>query len=140
VRLKAFRGTILVVDDEGDVREALKLALELEGYRVFTAAHGREALEQLRAGLLPGVVLLDLMMPVMNGPEFLQAMRSDPRFVTLPVVIVTAFSRMADELHGRGLEAQGFLEKPIDFGVLLDTIAGQGPGAIGHEGQRAEPR
>jgi CheY-like chemotaxis protein len=128
------------VDDERDVREALKLALELEDYRVATAAHGRDALDQLHAGLTPSLILLDLMMPVMNGVDFLHAVRSDPRFAAFPVVVVTAFSRMADELHGRGLQAQGFVGKPIDFDHLLDTITTHGRGIAAYGEPRAEPR
>jgi CheY-like chemotaxis protein len=122
----ARRRTVLVVDDERDVRDALRLTLEIEGYDVCTAAHGADALGQLEGGLMPSVVLLDLMMPVMNGPDFLHALRANPRFVDLPVIVVTAFSRMADDLRARGLAAQAFVQKPIDVDDLLAIIRDQG--------------
>jgi CheY-like chemotaxis protein len=125
-RQTGTRPTILVVDDERDVREALRLSLEIEGYDVCTAMNGLEALDLLAAGLRPSAVLLDLMMPVMNGPDFLHALRCDPRFVDLPVVVLTAFTRIASDVRARGLAAQGFLAKPIDVDDLLATLRARG--------------
>ena len=82
--------TILVVEDNDDVREMMTVTLELEGHEVYTAANGRQALAQLENGLRPCVILLDLMMPVMNGWEFRSALQRDERFKDIPVVVVSA--------------------------------------------------
>jgi CheY-like chemotaxis protein len=110
---------ILVVDDDGDTREMLREVLELDGYRVAAASNGREALERLRAGLAPALVLLDIMMPVMSGAELLAELRRDPRFAHLPVVLVSAFGRLVEPLAAL---AQGWLPKPIDFEQLMDLV------------------
>jgi CheY-like chemotaxis protein len=122
--------TILVVDDERDVREALELSLSVAGYEVVTARHGREALDLLGRGLRPSLVLLDLMMPVMNGRDFLVALRSQHEFDQLPVVVVTAFGRMAGEFSALGLQTQGFVPKPAYLDVLLGAIQS----GLGHVG------
>jgi CheY-like chemotaxis protein len=128
--------TILVVDDERDVREALELSLSLEGYQVVTARHGREALDLLERGLRPSLVLLDLMMPVMNGRDFLAALRGQPEFDQLPVVVVTAFGRMAAEFSALGLQTQGFVPKPASLAVLLDAVrSGLGHAGTAYEGE-----
>lgn len=82
---------VLLVDDESDLRETLALALEHESFRVLEAANGREALALLEASEeLPDVVVLDLMMPVMNGVAFLEACRTRPRLAGLPIVVLSA--------------------------------------------------
>jgi CheY-like chemotaxis protein len=106
----------LVVDDNDDVREMMTVALELEGHHVYTAANGQQALTQLENGLRPAVILLDLMMPVMNGWEFRSALKRDKRFSDIPVIVVSA---LGGDLVGQpGL----FLGKPIDVDVLLDVV------------------
>jgi CheY-like chemotaxis protein len=89
VALTADTSCALVVEDELDLREAIADLLELEGYRVATAANGREALDQL-AAKTPGIVLLDLMMPVVDGWQVLDAMRRDERLRGVPVVVISA--------------------------------------------------
>src|SRR5437879_1941083 len=85
------RHTVLVVEDDDSLRDALVDALHDEGYVVVTAVNGKEALEFLgQSPSKPCLVLLDLMMPVMNGWTFLTAVRSDPRFADLRVCIVSA--------------------------------------------------
>ena len=108
--------TILVVEDNDDVREMMTVALELEGHTVHTAANGRQALAQLENGLHPSVILLDLMMPVMNGWEFRSALKRDSRFRDIPVVVVSAVG--GDLVGQTGI----FLEKPIDVDTLLDVV------------------
>ncbi len=111
---------ILIVDDDPDIRDALSQAFELEGYTVALAQHGRDALSKLRGGTSPKFILLDLMMPVMNGAEFLVELRADPELRPLPVVMVTAFgSRAAPCME----EVQGFLPKPVDLDTLLELAA-----------------
>ena len=110
---------ILVVDDDVDTREMLREVLELDGYRVALAANGRDALERLRSGLAPALVLLDVMMPVMSGAELLTELRRDPRFARMPVVLVSAFGQIAEPL---AVLAQGYLPKPIDLDRLTDLL------------------
>jgi CheY-like chemotaxis protein len=112
-------GSILIVDDEPEIRDALGLALELEGYRVISAANGRDALSVLREQV-PALVLLDLMMPVMDGAELLRVLRDDPRLRGVPVYLITAFSQISPEAAAR---AQGYLGKPVDLDRLLEIAA-----------------
>jgi len=112
---------VLVVEDDRDVRESLVAVLEDAGYRVMSAADGRVALEVLRAGPLPAVILLDLMMPVMDGFEFRAEQKRDPALDHIPVVVFTARWYPA-ELGGR-LEANGYLTKPIRVDALLELVS-----------------
>jgi CheY-like chemotaxis protein len=111
---------ILIVDDDADIRESLQLALELEGYMVHTARHGGDAWAMLEGGLRPALMLLDLAMPVLSGPELLERLRADERLAALPVVILTAFGTLAAGVADR---AQVSLHKPVDLGTLLSTVA-----------------
>src|SRR4051794_15472510 len=112
--------TILLVEDDFDVREALAETLREEGYTVDCACDGEEALQYLRGGGRPGLILLDLMMPRMSGSEFRMVQRVDPALSHLPVVLLSADSRMEDK--ARVLHADGAIRKPIDLGELLATI------------------
>ena len=111
---------ILVVDDDADIREALQLALELEGYAVETARHGGEAWERLRSRPPPALMLLDLAMPVLNGPGLLALLRADERLRSLPVVLITAFGPLAGTVYAG---VQGFIAKPIELDLLLAIVA-----------------
>src|SRR3954470_23175677 len=82
--------TVLVVDDDQDIREALCDLLADAGYRAASVANGKEALIYLKSGELPCVILLDLMMPVMDGWEFRRQQQGDPRLSKIPVVVITA--------------------------------------------------
>ncbi len=87
-------GALLLVDDDERVREALVALLEAQGYPVVGAANGREALDVLRVrGLRPGLILLDLMMPVMDGWQFRAAQLADAELATVPVVVFSAHPR-----------------------------------------------
>jgi CheY-like chemotaxis protein len=111
--------TILVVDDEYAVVEALSALLEDEGYAVATAANGEEALHALDDGLAPDLVLLDVMMPRMDGREVLRALRADPARRALPVIVMSAASQ---PLPPEQLGDAVFLPKPFDLKRLLGTI------------------
>ena len=92
--------------------------LTLEGFVATTVANGREALEYLRQGDRPDIILLDLMMPVMDGWEFRRKQQSDPALATVPVVVLSALHhrRAAD------VDAVAFLKKPLDFDRLLELV------------------
>jgi CheY-like chemotaxis protein len=81
---------ILLVEDDDLLRGAMKMVLEWEGYRVACAGDGREALDYLRGGERPSVILLDVMLPVLDGRQFRQEQRRDPDLAAVPVVVVSA--------------------------------------------------
>ncbi len=107
--------SVLVVDDESDIREAVAEVLADEGYVVHGAGDGAEALRKARA-VHPNIVLLDLMMPGMNGWEFRAAQKGDPELSDIPVVVLSALGRVA------GMDAAGFIQKPFDLDELLDAV------------------
>lgn len=109
---------ILIVEDDEAIRETLRIMLALEGYDVNTASNGKEALELLLHGERPSLILLDLMMPVMNGFEFAAALQKDARISSIPFVLLTAFAEQA----GKVVNAKGVLSKPLEFELLFRTL------------------
>jgi len=107
---------VLVVDDDPDLLDVTSFVIETEGMAVETARDGEEALALLHAGRLPALVLLDLMMPVMNGWEFLAAIANDPSLEGLPVVVLTAGD------HTQVPGALEVLSKPMDLTALLRVV------------------
>ena len=114
----AAETSVLVVEYDFDLRDALVPILEYEGHRVVSAANGREALDRLKAMPLPSLILLDLMMPVMNGWQFRAEQQHDPQFAHIPVVIVTALAVN----NRQALGAEAVLTKPLDFDRLLKVV------------------
>jgi CheY-like chemotaxis protein len=114
------KSSVLVVEDDVDVREALVVFLQGEGYDVVEAEHGQEALQRLRSGPRIGLILLDLMMPVMNGWQFREAQTKDPSLAEIPVVIVTADHGAVKKAAAAG--AAGCLLKPVELGDVLDYV------------------
>ena len=113
-------GPILLVEDDPDIREALRGVLEEEGYGVEEAENGRAALDRLHGQRPPSLILLDWMMPIMDGSEFLTAMRQESSLEPIPVVVVSAWTEAAKE-EANGV--QGFLQKPVHIDDLLATAA-----------------
>jgi CheY-like chemotaxis protein len=113
--------TILIVEDDADIREAMAAFLEAEGYPIAEAANGQEALRLLRSQRMFCLVLLDLYMPVMNGWEFREEQLRDPTIAGIPVVIVSA-DRTARQKASQ-LRAIDYMVKPIEFSALLGTVA-----------------
>jgi len=113
-------GRVLVVDDEPMVRETLGQVLTDEGYVVDLAVDGKTALECVQAAR-PDVILLDLMMPGMNGRQFLQALRDEPGYAWVPVMIMTAVHGL--EVNLATLGATEVVEKPFNVDELLDKVA-----------------
>ncbi|MCP3167834.1 ATP-binding protein [Myxococcus qinghaiensis] len=110
---------ILVVDDDVDIRATLSDYLEDEGYSVAGAANGREALEYLRAHPSTSVILLDLMMPVMDGFRFRSEQKNDPKVASIPVVVMTA----RGAVDPRTLDVQDVIAKPLNLTKLMEAIA-----------------
>ena len=113
------RGRVLIVEDDSDLRETLSEILTDEGYRVWSAEHGQAALDCLRDGSKPCLILLDLTMPVMNGWQFRAEQREDPDLCEIPVVVISAGANLADQVVPLGIH--DFIRKPIQLGQLLAT-------------------
>lgn len=116
-----MKKTILVVEDDLAIRESLIELLEQEGYASVAAANGQQALEQLRRPLAIDLILLDLMMPIMDGRIFLQRLRAEHSTTLrdVPVVLLTAAGDRATDVDG----VSTIIKKPIDVDHLLKTIA-----------------
>lgn len=116
------RGLILLVEDDGDIGQTISEVLEQEGYGVILARDGHQALDCLRgASQQPQVIVLDLMMPVMDGWEFRAEQRKIAASCTVPVLIVSADGNMRRNTDDIG--AAGYLRKPFDIEELLDALA-----------------
>jgi CheY-like chemotaxis protein len=109
---------VLIVEDDVELRDMMAELLTLEGFVATTVANGREALEYLRRGDRPDIILLDLMMPVMDGWEFRRKQQSDPALATVPVVVLSAL----DHRRAAEVDAVAFLKKPLDFDRLLELV------------------
>jgi CheY-like chemotaxis protein len=112
------RRTVLVVDDDADIRETLTEVLRGAGVEVVTAADGLEALRILRTGPAPCLVLLDLMMPIMDGYEFLEVQRADPVLAAIPTAVITA-GYLVDSARTGDVP---LLRKPVGLRGLLAVI------------------
>jgi CheY-like chemotaxis protein len=119
--LSRARACVLLVEDDSEIRDSLGAVLEHGGYDVVGVANGLEALQKLREGLRPRLILLDLMMPVMDGWQFRHAQLEDPSLAKIPVVVLSALSGLRDP-DSPSLVASEFLTKPVDVPSLLDTI------------------
>ncbi|MET0594658.1 MAG: response regulator [Polyangiaceae bacterium] len=113
-------GNILIVEDDDDIREALTQILELEGYVVREAVNGREALELTAKGPTPDLILLDLMMPVMDGWQFRAEQLKDPVLSKVPVVVISADAGVHEKVTTFG--AAAVLPKPISLDRLLRAV------------------
>jgi len=111
--------TVFIIEDDLDTRDMLARFLELEGYRVEAAANGRQALDRLSNGAAACVIVLDLMMPVMDGWEFRKHQVEDARLKHIPTIVVSAAGR--DRLAK--ISANAYLSKPVDMDELLEHVS-----------------
>jgi CheY-like chemotaxis protein len=109
---------VLIVEDDADLRDMMAQLLSLEGLNAATVANGREALEYLHEAGRPDVILLDLMMPVMDGWEFRRRQQADPSLSSVPVIVLSAL----DPARAADVNANAFLKKPLDFDRLLALV------------------
>ena len=115
--LAAVTRRVLVVDDDLETCEMMAQLLEFEGFEARMATNGRDALDQLASGFRPDVIVLDLMMPVMDGRQFLQCRHADSEYAAIPVVVLSAAS---DRLSS--VTADAVLRKPINVAELVDKL------------------
>ena len=110
---------ILIIDDDSDIRDAITQILEYEGYSVKTASNGKEGIDTV-LNSKPGLILLDLMMPVMNGLQFKTELDTHEQLKDIPVVILSADGNIAQKTQD--FKISGFLRKPIQLETLLNTV------------------
>ena len=110
---------VLVVEDDPDQRDAVTLALEGEGYRVVHAATGLEALDLLHGGTRPCLILLDLMMPEMDGVQFRGEQLKSDELARIPVVVLSAFGQAT---RAKYLRVAEYLRKPVELDQLLAVV------------------
>ena len=109
---------VLIVEDDADLRDMMAQLLSIEGFGATTVANGQQALDYLREHGSPKLILLDLMMPVMDGWEFRREQQRNPAIAEVPVVVLSAL----DKARAVDLSADAFLKKPLDFDRLLDIV------------------
>ena len=112
--------TILIVEDDEDLRDSLAELFEERGYAVVAAQNGQDALNRLVAGLVPCLILLDLMLPIVSGWEFRNQQLADPRFAQIPIIILSGIHNLRSE--AQRLQAVAFVPKPLDFDRLFKAI------------------
>jgi CheY-like chemotaxis protein len=122
-RPKGLEPLVLVVEDDGDTRRALRQLLEEEGYSVEEATHGQAALDRLEREPPPALILLDLMMPVMSGQTLLRELEARPELASLPIVVMTA---SAIDESSSTLEVP-LLRKPVDPDALVRIVEQYSP-------------
>jgi two-component system, chemotaxis family, chemotaxis protein CheY len=115
---------ILTVDDDEEIRNALSSLLELEGFESVWAKNGQVALEYLKRvpdSELPDLILLDYMMPVMNGAVFHEGLKNDPRLADIPVVMMTANGNLVSVME-KVEDAGAFMSKPMDYDTVVNMV------------------
>lgn len=115
-------GRVLVVEDEAAIRGLFRDILTSAGYEVQEASNGREALDMLEGGWRPSLILLDLLMPVMNGWQLRAAQRERPEIRDIPVVLVSGSPPRVQPIEAKALQVAASLRKPVRAEVLLGTV------------------
>jgi CheY-like chemotaxis protein len=118
--MPASKEPLLLVDDDPDIREALRDTVADEGYEVIEATNGQEALDYLRANHAPPLVLLDWNMSPVNGLQFMAETAKDPTLAKIPVVLLTADARAPEKSNAHGFA--GYLVKPVNLDTLFAII------------------
>jgi DNA-binding NarL/FixJ family response regulator len=121
-KVSNMAGQLLLVDDEPGLREAVQAYLEDSGFAVSVAANAHDAWDQLQRNM-PDLVISDIMMPQVDGYQFLKQLRDDPRFETLPVIFLTARGMTSDRIQGYQTGCDGYLSKPFDPDELVAIVS-----------------
>ena len=121
--------SMMVIEDDEGVRESIAVLLREEGHTVETASGGAEALRLLRQRPLPTLIVLDLMMPEMDGIDFRRAQLADPALRDIPVIIISARPDVAQQAAALG--AEDFLQKPMSFAELLHVVQNRAVTQVG---------
>ena len=111
--------TILLIEDDNSIREAIQFVLDSEGYQIAVARDGEEGMSMLHNDLKPDVIILDIMMPVMNGFEFRKAQLNDPQLASIPTIALSADRNFHQQTHSG---FQSVLKKPVELDDLLQSI------------------
>jgi DNA-binding response OmpR family regulator len=119
--MEKMKKTVLLVDDEEEMTRLLKIELEQEGYEIFVAHDGLEGFQRIRE-CSPDVIILDIMMPGMDGYEMLKILKADDATKDIPVVILTAKTQEVDIQKGNALGATLYITKPFDSDELISRI------------------
>jgi CheY-like chemotaxis protein len=119
---------VLVVDDDRDIRDSLIEVLEDHGYHATGAANGAEALAMLRTSPRPCLILLDLMMPVMDGRGFREEQLKNPAWADIPVIVISAYGNVEDQAHEL---AVNFVRKPLRTRPLIEMVKRYCAGSAG---------
>ncbi|MFW9855673.1 MAG: response regulator transcription factor [Candidatus Thorarchaeota archaeon] len=121
--MEEYKGTILVVDDEEDTVELARMVLEYENYNVFSASNGSEAINFLKTSdIKPDLVLLDVLMPKVDGLEVCRWIKSQPNLKKIPVLLFTAKVGKKDRIAGEEAGADDYINKPFSADDLLSLI------------------
>ncbi len=113
------RTVVMVIDDDPDIRESISMSIEMQGYLPLVTANGVDALTLLRKGARPCLILLDIMMPEMNGEEFRKEQLSDPALALIPVVVITGAGIGFDRTLFSEIDV---LKKPFTYDALMAKI------------------
>src|SRR5207244_7920795 len=137
--MSAVAADVLIVEDEPDIRSLIVHHLEREGYGCRTAASGGEALARVRASV-PDLLVLDLMLPGMDGLEVCRRLRADPATAALPIIMLTAKADVVDRVVGLEVGADDYLGKPFSTKELVARARGAAPRAAGRDRHAAAAR
>jgi len=120
-RLRETMKKILIVDDEQDIVESIKFVLEASNYTCYTAFDGEEGL-RLAKEIVPDLIILDVMMPKINGFKISRLLKFDNKYKNIPILMITARSQEEDKLIGEETGADEYITKPFDLDDVLKTV------------------
>ena len=112
---------VVIVDDEQDIVASLKFVLENEGYDCYTAFNGEDGLKTAKE-IIPDLIVLDIMMPKMNGYKISRLLKFDNKYKDIPIIMLTARSQEEDKLIGEETGADEYITKPFDLDVVIDKV------------------